>query len=76
MQLQLNKCITIRYIGTGKEVEATCSKYLVLSLLPREEPIDGDTIVPSTLHSHRSTATPYILFQYEMLFLCWQTVLF
>ena len=46
--------------GTGKEVETTCSKCQVLSLFPSGEPIDGDTIVPYTLHSFPSTATPFV----------------
>ena len=45
---------------TGREVEATCSKCLVLSLYCREELIDADTIVTNTLHSSWCMAMPSI----------------
>ena len=45
---------------TGSKVEAHVASCPVLSLFRREEPKDGDTVLPYTLHNYRSTATPYI----------------
>ena len=45
---------------TGSKVEAHVASCPVLSLFRREEPKDGDTGLPYTLHNYRSTATPYI----------------
>ena len=45
---------------TGSKVEAHVASCPLLSLFRREEPIDGDTGLPYTLRSYRSTAAPYI----------------
>ena len=45
----------------GRKVEAHVASCPVLSLFRREEPKDGDTVLPYTLHNYRSTATPYIV---------------
>ena len=46
--------------GTGREVEAHVARAPLLSLFRREEPVDGGDSEPYTLHSYRSTSTPFI----------------
>ena len=50
----------------GKEVESICSKCPMLSQFGRKELIDGDTIVPFTLHRYLPTATHFIGLEPEM----------
>ena len=46
--------------GTDREVEAHVARAPLLSLFRREEPVDGGDSEPYTLHSYRSTSTPFI----------------
>ena len=46
--------------GTGREVEAHVARTPLLSPFRREEPVDGGDSEPYTLHSYRSTSTPFI----------------